>query len=193
MDPKSAAVVKPLTLEQFERLPEEDEFRVELVRGRLVREPGPGLRHGRIVVRLARILDRYAEETGTGFVVAEAGFLLAEEPPTVRLPDVAFLAGTPPQEDPDAFSSRAPDLAIEVLSPSNSAAEILEKVADYLRSGSRLVWVLDPKAESVTIYRPRGDVRVVEVGGLLEGEDVLPGFRVEVTDLFEVAGGVADG
>lgn len=111
----------------------------------------------------------------------------------MRLPDIAFLAGTPPRENPDAFSRRAPDLAIEVLSPSNSAAEILEMVADYLRSGSRLVWVLDPRAASVTIYRPRGDVRVVEVGDLLEGEDVLPGLRVEVADLFEVGGGFADG
>ncbi len=185
MDP-DAATVEPLTLEQFERLPEENEYRLELVRGRIVRDPGPGLRHGRIVVRLARILDLYAEESGTGFVVAEAGFLLAEEPPTVRLPDLAFLAGTPPEEVPDAFSPRAPDLAIEVLSPSNSAAEILEKAADYLRSGSRLVWVLDPAAERVTIYRSRGDVRVVEIGDLLEGEDVLPGFRVDVAEIFAV-------
>lgn len=186
MDPDAAATVEPLTLEQFERLPEEDEFRVELVRGRLVREPRPGGRHGRIAFRLGFLIERFAEARGLGQVVMETGFLLAEDPPTVRGPDVAFLAqeSLPSEGAPVGHWRYAPDLAIEVLSPSNSAAEILEKVADYLRSGSRLVWVLDPEAERVTIYRSRGDVRVVEVGDLLEGEDVLPGFRLELEDVF---------
>lgn len=188
MDPDAAATVEPLTLEQFERLPEEDEFRVELVRGRLVREPRPGGRHGRIAFRLAFLIERFAEARGLGQVVMETGFLLAEDPPTVRGPDVAFLAqeNLPSEGAPVGHWRYAPDLAIEVLSPSNSAAEILEKAADYLRSGSRRVWVLDPEAERVTIYRPRGDVRVAEVGDLLEGEEVVPGFRVDVAEIFAV-------
>ncbi len=189
MPQNSTAIVEPLTLQEFERLPEEDEFRVELVRGRLVREPRPGGRHGRIAFRVGFLIERFAEVRGLGQVVMETGFLLAEDPPTVRGPDVAFIAqeSLPAEGAPVGHWRYAPDLAIEVLSPSNSAAETLQKVADYLRSGSRLVWVVDPAAESVTIYSPRGDVRVVDDGDVLEGEDVLPGFRVEVADLFEGA------
>lgn len=187
MSADRADTVEPLTLEEFQRLPEEDEHRVELVRGRIVREPRPGARHGWLAGRIYVILEAYGRETGFGMAAIETGFLLAEDPPTVRGPDVAFIAEErlPAEGIPVGFWPLAPDLAVEVVSPSNSAAEIQEKVLDYLAVGTRLVWVVDPDTGSVTVYRSRDDVRVRTKGDALDGGDVLPGFRLEVTDLFE--------
>lgn len=78
----------------------------------------------------------------------------------------------------------APDLAVEVVSPSNTAAEIREKVLEYLACGSRLVWVVDPATRSVSAYRSRTEIRLLTEGDVLEGADVLPGFRLAITELF---------
>lgn len=192
MDPDPAITVEPLTLEEFERLPGEEDYRLELVRGRLVREPGPSFRHGRIVVRLCRALDERAEANGWGAVVADVWFLLEKDPPTVRLPDVAFLAEVPPEEDADSLSLLAPDLAVEVLSPSNRASEIQGKVLDYLSAGTRLVWVVDPHTRSVTAYRSGRDACVLTVGDVLDGEEVLPGLELAVGALFRGLGSSAE-
>ncbi|MFW6080236.1 MAG: Uma2 family endonuclease, partial [Gemmatimonadota bacterium] len=80
------------TLDEFLRLPEEDAYRIELVRGRLVREPRPAPRHARVLMRISRLLDEHAEATGRGVVLPDAGFVLEDRPPTVRGPDVAFVA-----------------------------------------------------------------------------------------------------
>lgn len=185
MDRDGPTTVETLTLEEFERIPEEEGYRVELVRGRLVRESGPGFRHGRIVVRLAHRLESYTIASGKGAVVTEVRFLLEEDPPTVRLPDLAFLAEVPPDEDVDSYSLPSPDLAVEVLSPSNRATEIQDKVLGYLAAGTRLVWVVDPDTRSVTVYRSCQDANVLTAEGILDGGDTLPGFEMSVAELFE--------
>ncbi|HUP00585.1 MAG TPA: Uma2 family endonuclease [Gemmatimonadota bacterium] len=78
-----------------------------------------------------------------------------------------------------------PDLAVEIVSPSNTAADIQEKVLEYLAAGSRLVWVVHPRSRSVTVYRSREEIRVLVEGESLEGDDVLPGFRLGVSELLE--------
>jgi Uma2 family endonuclease len=78
----------------------------------------------------------------------------------------------------------APDLAVEVVSPSNTAAEILDKVADYLDAGSRLVWVVEPTGRRVTVYRSRNEIHLLQEDGALDGYDVLPGFSVPVAEIF---------
>jgi Uma2 family endonuclease len=78
----------------------------------------------------------------------------------------------------------APDLAVEVVSPSNTSAEILGKATDYLDAGSRLVWVVEPVSRTVTEYRSRDRIRLVQGDDLLEGYDVLPGFSVSVAEVF---------
>ncbi len=175
-----------LTLEEFQCLPEEAEHRIELVRGRLVREPRPGAEHGWLTVKLIVRLDEHVRERGLGLVVTETGFALADDPPTVRGPDLAFIAEEhlPADGIPSGFWLVAPDLAVEVVSPSNSVAEIQEKVLEYLESGSRLVWVVDPRTRSVTAYRSKDDVRVLTQGDTIDGADVLPGFRLPVSELF---------
>lgn len=178
-----------LTIEEFERLPDDD-TRLELVRGKVVREPPAGFEHGRLANRILYMLTRFVEEHGGGEILAsETGFVLFEEPPTVRAPDAAFVAkGRVPTPAPPGFGRLAPDLAVEVVSPSNTPAEIHSKVMDYLDAGSRLVWVFDPGTRSLTVYRSRKEIRILTGDDELDGQDVLPGFRVQLGEIFRPRG-----
>lgn len=175
-----------LTLDQFERLPEDDAWRLELTRGRLVGEPRPGARHSWIVGTIYRALDAHARKHALGKVFVEAGFLLSVDPPTVRGPDVAFLSDEKMGSAavPIGFWRLAPDLAVEVLSPSNSAIEIQAKVLDYLAAGTRRVWVVDPHNQTVVVHDARHESRTLSTAEILAGDDVLPRFRIPLTDLF---------
>ena len=173
-----------LTLEEFERLPD-DGWRLELVRGQLVREPLAGFEHGEISIRIASFLFEFAREHGLGSVVGpDCGFVLFDEPPTVRAPDVAFVREDRLAFDRKRFAPMAPDLAVEVLSPSNTMSEIHEKVLDYLDAGTRLVWVVDPGPRTIAVYRSRDSIRLITAEGEIDGADVLPGFRRRVSELF---------
>ena len=176
-----------LTLDEYERLPDEDGHTQELAAGRLVREPRPGARHGVIVGDLFRALDSFVRDRDLGRVVIETGFLLVEVPPTVRGPDIAFISAErlPAGPVPEGFWRLAPDLAVEVVSPSDSAAGIQEKVLQYLDAGTRAVWVVQPRTRTVEVWRPGADVRIVRDEESLEGDDVLPGWRSEVKSLFD--------
>lgn len=175
-----------MTAEQLYMLPDETADRLELVRGRLVREPPATPEHGGVIVRLAARLHAFAERTGLGMVTSDAGFLLAADPDTVRAPDLAFVARDriPAPGTTGAYWPLAPDLAVEILSPSNTASETREKVLDYLETGSRVVWVLDPRHRTVALYRSQGDIRILGAGEVLTGDDVLPGFGVGVDEVF---------
>lgn len=189
MDSHRTTTVESLTLEEFERLPNEEGFRLELVRGMLAREPGPGFRHGWLANRLGHYLEVYAEETRRGLVSGEAGFVLVEEPPTVRFPDVAWVSTKrfPSGEElPERYVLGGPDLAVEIVSPFDRLTEIQEKVFEYLAAGTRMVWIVDPDTRSVTVWRSRDQVRALTVGDQLDGSDVLPGFRLDVSTLFHV-------
>lgn len=182
----SRADAFPLRLEEYARLPEEDAFLLELSRGLLVREPRPGARHGAIVLNVVQELNPFVREHGLGRVVIEAGFLLTVDPPTVRGPDVAFISAArlPDGPLPDGFWSLAPDLAVEVVSPSNSAGNMQEKVLQYLDAGSREVWVVQPNTRTIEVWRPGVGMRVVRDDGTLDGGDIIPGLRLAVADLF---------
>lgn len=159
--------------------------RTELVRGRLiVREPA-GYRHGDVAARLLVIVGSFVHEHQVGRVfAAETGFTLERNPDTVRAPDVAFirterLLHTPPR----GFAEIAPDLAAEVLSPDDRPGEVLAKVADWLKAGTRLVWVVDPVRKHARVYRADGTEALVAMGESLEGEDVVPGFSCLFDDV----------
>jgi Uma2 family endonuclease len=120
--------------------------------------------------------------------IGETGYLLSHEPPTVLIPDVGFVSferGRAHVHSSSPFPG-APDLAVEVLSPSNRPGEIHGKVADYLAAGCRLVWVVDPKRQAVAAHRDLLSPALLGRSDHLEGGDVLPGFRVLVEELFEV-------
>lgn len=174
-----------LTLDEFIRLPDE-ETRNELVRGRVVREPPAGFEHGGLAAHIAHRLREFVAREDLGMVVgAETGFILFEEPPTVRAPDAAFVARDRLPEDRTDFAPLAPDLAVEVVSPSNTMPQIHDKVCDFLDAGSRMVWIIEPRRRTVMVYRSRDDIRLLTEGDELDGGDVLPGFRFPVAELFE--------
>ena len=152
--------------------------RTELIRGVLVvREPAGG-RHGRVAAELARLIGTHVHDNDLGVVYgAETGFTIAREPDTVRAPDVAFVRrDRVPAADPVGFLPIAPDLAVEVLSPSDRPGETLAKVGDWLEAGTPLIWVIDPERRQSRIYRADGTDSLLGERDQLSGEDVLPGF-----------------
>ena len=125
------------------------------------------------------------QRAGHGRVISEAGFRLAESPLTLRAPDVAFIVQDRiPIEVPTGFWTIAPDLVIEVMSPANSASDIQQKVLDYLDAGVRVIWVIDPKSQSVTVYRSLTDVRLLTARDDLDALPILTDCRCIVADLF---------
>jgi Uma2 family endonuclease len=159
----------------------------ELVRGRLiVREP-PGYRHGVVAFRIARLLGNYVHDHQLGTVVAaETGFKLFSNPDTVRAADAAFLSrDRAPDPPPSGYLSLAPDLAVEVVSPSDRAGEIQAKVSDWLTAGSRLVWVIDPGRSRAVVYAQDGSVDPLSHKDTLSGQDVIPGFSCLLGELLD--------
>ncbi len=181
-----AAKDRLVTVDEYAELPE-DGRRLELQAGILIAEPQPFPRHAQIQARLSRMLLDFVEPRGLGVVLTQGGFLLSRHPDTVRAPDVAFVRGDrfDADEAERAFFRGAPDLAIEILSASNRPGEIHAKVADYLASGSTLVWVVDPARRFVSVYRSLLAPRRVATGELLQGEDVLPGLSICVAAVLE--------
>jgi Uma2 family endonuclease len=158
---------------------------MELVRGHVVREPPAGFEHGGIAAQVASCLHTFVRRHGLGKVLgAETGFVLFDDPPTVRAPDAAFVARDRLPADPRGFARLAPDLAVEIVSPSNTLSEIQDKVFDYLEAGTRLVWVVEPRGRTVTVYRSRDDIRILTSRQEITGDDVLPGFRTQVSEFF---------
>jgi Uma2 family endonuclease len=158
----------------------------ELVRGQLrVSEP-PGTRHGLVAGRLVFRMGQHVYAHGLGEVIGQdTGFHIALDPDTVRAPDAAYLSIQSLSAIPRrGYAKVAPDLAAEILSPSDRPAEILEKIADWLRAGTRLVWVLDMEREVARAHRADGSIALVPKDGSLDGEDVLPGFSCRLGDLF---------
>jgi Uma2 family endonuclease len=179
---------RELTVEDLYVMPD-DGYSHELQAGLLVSEPRPGFRHGRIVATITELLVTYVRPRRLGVVLAgDSGFILARTPDTVRGPDVAFVTHDRFERSGDtvkAFTG-APDLAVEVLSPSNTAIGMHAKVADYLAAGTRCVWVVDPERRTVAVYASLLWPQVLREDSLLEGGDVVPGFQVRVGELFEV-------
>jgi Uma2 family endonuclease len=158
----------------------------ELVRGVLVVREPPGYRHGQVTFRLAKALSAYVDERGLGEVLAaETGFKLFSDPDTVRAPDVAFVSRARlPDPPPEGFAAMAPDLVVEVLSPGDRPGEVLAKVGDWLSAGSALVWVVDPVHRRARVYRADGSERLVAEDGILDGDNVVPGFSYPLAALF---------
>jgi Uma2 family endonuclease len=181
---QSRAQPKTLTLSEYAALDDpEYEFVTELVRGVVVREPRPRNLHGEVQVEIAFHLRAWARSRGA-VVTAESGYILEEEPATVRGPDVALTLERRTTEGvPGGWVRGAPDLAVEVLSPSDSASAIQQKILEYFHAGARLVWIVDPQVRAVIVHRPDGSAAVLRDGESLEGGDVLEGFAVAVSEL----------
>ena len=174
-----------MTAEELLRLNLPDK-RTELIRGRLVvRDPG-GARHGALAMRLGYRIMGHVEAHDLGRVyAAETGFKIESTPDTVRAPDVAFIAKSRlPQVEPRGYPGCAPDLAVEVLAHDDHPAETLEKIAQWLKAGVRLVWVLDSEKRTGRVYRAEGSESLLDSNDALDGEDVLPGFDCPLSELW---------
>jgi Uma2 family endonuclease len=141
-----------------------------------------------VALRIGAWLLMFVEERQLGVVcAAETGFLLRRDPDTVRAPDAAFISrekmgeGRPPKK----FWPFAPDLAVEVVSPSESAEQVQDRIREWFAAGARAVWMLYPGTASVHAYRSPSEVRILQRGDVLRGDDdLLPGFSCAVADLF---------
>jgi len=158
----------------------------ELVRGRLRVMTPAGYEHGVVSMNVAFHLMIHVKRKRLGRVcTAETGFVLRTTPDTVRAPDVGFVSSMRVVSTKRYFPG-APDFAVEVVSPGDGAAEVAEKVADWLGSGARLVWVADTARRTIVSYAPAREPRTYGAGESVSGEDVVPGFSLSVDDAFDV-------
>ena len=164
--------------------------RSELVRGEIrMMTPASGP-HGIVCANIHGLLWTYVRQQRLGRCFTDGtGFALPGLPSTVRSPDAAFVradrfpaAGLPTSS---GFLPLAPDLVVEVLSPSETASDLDEKLADYLMAGTPLVWVVDPAKRRVSIIAADAPVRWLREGDTLDGGSVLPGFSCPVAELFD--------
>ena len=176
-----------MTADDLLRMPD-DGMRHELIKGELRTMPPAGWGHGRQMIRFAASLDAYVESHDLGQVVAgDAGFRLARAPDTVRAPDVAFVRRDrlPSSDELAGFYAGAPDLVVEVISPNDLYTDVDEKVAEWLEHGALLVFVVNPRRRTVTVRRPGQPARTLGMDDVLDGEDVVPGWRLPVRELFD--------
>ena len=169
-----------MTLEEFL---EQDVEGYEYVNGELVPMAPPSREHGEISVNVIRYLDAHVYQNKLGrLYTAETTFQVGER--TVK-PDVAFVSTARLTGDKTKGFSIPPDLAIEVVSPSDVQSRIAEKALAYLEAGTSLVWILEPVSKTVTVYRSETDIETLTREDTLTGEDVIPGFTCPVAHLFE--------
>jgi Uma2 family endonuclease len=176
-----------MTADEFFEMETEDCYRYDLIDGEVIRMAAAGFEHGMLAAEVGRLLGNWVKPRGLGIVVgAETGFILARNPDVVLGPDAAFVrAGRlPPRGTWERFLPVAPDLAVEVISPSERRGQLEREVRRYLHGGVPLLWLLRPRRRTVQVYRADGTSTILNDADMLDGEDVLPSFRLAVTELF---------
>jgi Uma2 family endonuclease len=174
-----------MTAEELWQLSESNK-KFELIRGELTEMTPPGGKHGYIALEIGWLLRSFVQTQELGKVMVETGFRLTTDPDTVRAPDVSFLSTEkiPLEGLPDGYISGAPDLAIEIVSPHDTASDIQDKVQDYLTHGTQLVWVVYPRQRLIIVHHPDGMARILPETDTLDGETVLPGFSCQIKEIF---------
>jgi len=169
-----------------EQLLAADLHHCELIGGTVVMMSPAGFDHGRFASRIVTALENHVAPRELGVVTtAEAGFQLAHQPDTVRAPDVAFVrAERIPSCGVKGFFQGAPDIAVEVVSPSDRTGEVAAKVHGWLQAGCSMVWVVDPENRIIAVHAARKDVVILTETETLLGDDVLPGFSMPVAKVF---------
>jgi Uma2 family endonuclease len=154
-------------------------YRQELIDGRLHEMDPAGAEHGAVAMRIGDLLLRHVDEADLGLVfTSEVGFHLASHPDTVRAPDIAFIARARVDETgiPRGYWPGPPNLAIEVVSPTDLHSDVEGKALHWLAAGARAVVVVDPPRRTATVYRGSRDIRVLGADGRLDLGDVVPGW-----------------
>jgi len=158
----------------------------ELIRGKVVPLSPPKAQHGILIIEIGAILRDFVKPRKLGRILgADSGLLVERGPDTVHGPDVAFIsAGRLKNTELNKYVETPPELCIEVVSPTDRWTEITEKVDMFLGMGVVLVWVIDPKTRKAHVYRKGRETLVVDGDGIIDGEDVLFGFRLSMKDVF---------
>jgi Uma2 family endonuclease len=173
-----------LTADDLARMPDDASVQIELDEGELITMPPAGEDHGHVEMDLAVRIGYFVKRKKLGRVYGgDTGFRLNDR--TVLSPDVAFVR----RERVEAvrsksFANGAPDLAIEIFSPSDGLRQSTRKVKQYLAAGCQTVWVIYPKRQEVKVFEASGVERTLHAGDLLKAPDLLPGFSVKVAELF---------
>ncbi|MBC7844678.1 MAG: Uma2 family endonuclease [Gemmatimonadaceae bacterium] len=158
----------------------------ELVAGRMIVSEPPGFAHGVVAARLLVAISSHVSANTLGVTLSDSGYTLFRNPDTVRAPDVSFIrAERVPQTRIRGYADFAPDLAVEVLSPSDRAGKVLAKVGDWIEAGALLVWIVDPERRTARVYRPDGTQSTLTADDSLDGEDVLPGFSAQLSAMID--------
>ena len=184
--PPTRESTRPLTGDELMRMPQLD--LCELVAGRVVPMTPTNPTHGRIEANVAAALKHFVRTQNLGVVMAgEVGVFTARNPDTVRAPDVLFLS-----HERDArrvrrqgFLDVAPELTVEILSPTDRPDQVRGKLDEYFAAGVLQVWVIDPASSTVHVHRGGGERLTLAPGAVLTGGHVLPGFELPVDDIFE--------
>ena len=182
-EPMSPA--RTITDEELLQLPN-DGNKYEVVDGELVVSPGAGVPHEKLIIRLAVRLGGHVEANRLGTVLGSSTLYVLPSG-NKRGPDLSFVAAGRLEEPgiSQVFPQLAPDLAVEVLSPSDSPQRVLDKVGEYLEAGVRLVWVIDPENRRAVIHRALSRVEQIDAEGVLEGEEVVPHFRCRLSEILD--------
>lgn len=162
--------------------------RYELIRGELRQMTPAGHIHGRIAARLTGKLILFVESNKLGAVyAAETGFLIEKNPDTVRAPDVGFVKAhrlTDVSIKAEGYFPGSPDLAIEVVSPSDTYSEVQEKVIEWLNAGTEVVVIVDPRKKTVSVYRQHAETLFLTINDTLSIPDLLPGWNLLLNEIF---------
>ena len=177
-----------LTADEFYHLYAHKDGRYELVDGEVVELSPARRRHGRTAINIGTAFNLYSRQRGIGYAEVEVGYIVRQGPDTVRGPDVSFVLNDSDEYD-DGFVPGAPDIAVEVVSPSNTASEMERKVREYLTAGSQRVWVVHsatPAApRQVLIHRSDGTILTYTNDDVITDEELLPGFSLPLAEIFE--------
>jgi Uma2 family endonuclease len=171
-----------MTAEELGNL-DDDSHRHELIKGELLTMPLVKYEHMRVTANLTVILGQYVKANRLGMVGAEGGYKLESDPDTVLGPDVSFVTQHRISLSPEGYHSGPPDLAVEVLSPSDRRGKVEHKVSLYLEFGTRSVWLVNTRLRTVEIIRSTGERRLLYEDDELV-DDTVPGFRVKVSEIF---------
>ncbi len=163
-----------------------DGMKRELLWGRIEGMSPTGFQHGAVTSTVCYWITKHVRENQLGQVcAAETGFLLSRAPDLVRAPDVAFIqTANLPGGDITGYAEIAPDLVVEVLSPNDRFVRVEEKARCWLQHGTTEVWVVDPENRRVLLYTQGNLIQDLAGSDTIKSDDVLPGFRLKVEDIF---------
>jgi Uma2 family endonuclease len=177
-----STIAAPMTADEFLKLLDTEEQRVELIDGEVVDMPSGGPNHEQVKANLNRILDRWLDRHGAGLVYVESAYRLDER--IVQVPDLSVLGSERIKLSIDERFRGAPDLAVEVVS-SETAERLQAKIRLYFKHGSKGVWSVFPVSRIVHVNHPNGHIDTLEQDQILEDPGALPGFNTPVRAIFE--------